>query len=153
MWRNTPMFLYFMAVIIGLGFLLVLARALHAGYFKYRGTRVITCPENHQTAAVEVDAVHAAASAALHAPDLRLSQCTRWPERKDCGQECLSQIAAAPADCLVRNILTRWYHGKACIYCSKDLGEINWTEYRPALMSPEGKTIEWFEIAPENVFT
>ncbi len=146
------MFLYIGAAIIALGVLLVLVRALGAGYFKYRGTRVITCPENHQTAAVEVDALHAATTAVAHNPDLRLRECSRWPEHQDCGQECLSQISAAPEDCLVRNILSRWYHGKSCIYCNKDLGEINWTEYRPALMSPEGKTVEWFEIAPENVF-
>jgi hypothetical protein len=28
----------------------------------------------------------------LSQPHLRLSECSRWPERQGCGQECLSQI-------------------------------------------------------------
>jgi hypothetical protein len=28
-------------------------------------------------------------------PDLRLSDCTRWPERSKCSQECLSQAIQA----------------------------------------------------------
>jgi len=120
-------------------------------WWKFRGTRVITCPESSQAAAVQVDATYAGLTAGADAPVLRLSSCTRWPERAGCGQECLKQIEAAPADCLVRNILTRWYAEKDCVYCQKPLGEIDWTEHKPALLSPEGKTVEWSELRPEQV--
>jgi hypothetical protein len=119
---------------------------------RYRGTRVITCPETHQPAAVEVDARHAAVTLLFGgASELRLSDCTRWPERRNCGQECLQEIAAAPENCLVRNILTRWYAGKRCFYCGKELGEIDWLQHRPALLSPDRKSFEWRDIPPETL--
>src|SRR5579871_1313323 len=120
-----------------------LGRVLGRVYFKYRGDRVIACPENRRPAGVKVDVRHAMFSMPGSSPDLRLKSCSRWPERRDCGQECLRQIADAPEDCLVRNILTRWYEGKACALCGKSIGEIHWAERRPALLSPEGKTVQW----------
>ena len=80
-------------------------------YRRFRGTRVITCPETGCAAAVEVDKGHAAATYAIGEPDLRLTSCSRWPEREGCGQECLSQIEASPEGCLVRNMLIEWYQG------------------------------------------
>jgi hypothetical protein len=112
---------------------------------------VITCPETGKPAAVEVDARHAAATAALGKPRLRLRDCSRWPERQGCGQECLAQIEMAPKGCLLRTTVTEWYHGKTCILCSKPIGEINWLDQSPGLMGPEGQTFQWNEIPPETV--
>ncbi len=127
-----------------------LPRFLRA-YRKFRGVRVITCPENQQPAAVKVDAWGAGRAAATGQMGLRLKTCSRWPERRDCGQQCLAQIEAAPEDCLVRNILANWYAGKNCVYCQKPLDAIHWMEHHPAVMSPEGKTLEWSEIRPETI--
>ncbi len=132
--------------------LALLLRVVGGAYWRFRGTRVITCPENRQPAAVKVDARHAAATAIGRPPELRLSDCSRWPERKSCGQECLRQIEAAPEGCLVRNILTRWYQGKACIYCGRPFQEIDWLDNKPALFDPERKkTLEWADLRPEEV--
>ena len=57
-------------------------------YFKLRGKRLVTCPETQKPAAVDLDAVHLARDAAFGTPHLRLSECSRWPERQGCGQEC-----------------------------------------------------------------
>lgn len=122
-------------------------------WLKYRGTRLITCPENEKPAAVHVDARYAAVTAGIDQANLRLSSCSRWPERAGCGQECLKQIQETPEDCLVRNILDRWYADKKCVYCDKALGEINWTEQKPALRAPDGRSYEWSEIAPETLPT
>lgn len=122
-----------------------------AAYRKYRGKRVIVCPETRAPAAVELDAVHAASSDLLGDADLRLRSCSRWPERGDCGQECLAQIEAAPEDCLVRTILAKWYRGATCALCGRDVGDIVWSEHKPALMSPERKTMEWDEIVPQDL--
>ena len=116
----------------------LLLRRWAANYLKFRGARLVTCPETNDYAAVGVDAEHAAFTGAWGRADLRLRECSRWPEREGCGQECLRQIEAAPADCLVRTILTRWYGGKSCALCGRPLGEIQWLEHRPALRSPEG---------------
>src|SRR5262245_55431598 len=72
---------------------------------RFRGTRVVACPETESPAAVRTDALHAAASAAVGTPALRLASCSRWPERRACGQPCLSQLEEAAADCLVRTTL------------------------------------------------
>lgn len=127
--------------------LLTLAQA----YVRFRGRRVITCPETHECAGVEVAAGRAAISRALGQPTLRLSDCSRWPEKRTCGQACLAQIEAAPADCLLVTILRKWYEGKSCVYCGKPLGDVNWLEHKPAARSPEGKTIEWNEVPAERI--
>jgi hypothetical protein len=67
-------------------------------YFSFRGSRLVTCPETHQAAMVEVDAESMGMQAILGKPCLRLSECSRWPMREDCGQDCLRQIEARPAE-------------------------------------------------------
>src|SRR4051794_38323315 len=74
-------------------------------WYRERGARAIVCPENRRPAGVQVDARHAALTGFAGAPKLRLSCCSRWPERAGCGQQCLSEIAASPEGCLVHNIL------------------------------------------------
>lgn len=139
----------FLAVLL-LSFIPAIFVAVRA-YLKYRGTRLITCPETRMPAAVRVDKGHAAATTAVGEPDLRLASCTRWPEREHCGQECLSQIEAAPEECLVRSILVHAYDGASCALCGEEIGEIHWGDNKPALMTPDRKTIEWDEIPPETL--
>jgi hypothetical protein len=136
---------------IGLGFLYVWARAGVPAFFSYRGTRVVRCPENLEVAAVAVDARHAAATAFRRQPELRLAACSRWPEKKGCGEECLRQIEAAPEDCLVRTMLVRWYAGKKCVYCGKAFSSIQWHDHKPALLGMDGRTVEWSQVLPERV--
>lgn len=120
-------------------------------YARYRGTRVVTCPETKQPVAVRVDKRHAAATTAAGEPELRLESCTRWPEREHCGQECLSQIEASPERCLVRSILADWYADRFCVFCRKGFGPIHWGDNKPALLTPDRRTIEWEEIPPETL--
>jgi hypothetical protein len=143
--------LYLITLIVTLAALYFVAPFVVGTYVRYRGQRVITCPETRMPAAVEVDAGHAALTASISHPDLRLKACSRWPEREDCGQECLLQVELSPEDCLVRNILTSWYAGKHCVSCRKPFGEIHWQDHKPSLLSPEGKTVEWNEVAAEKV--
>lgn len=143
----------YLGVAAGAFAILLLAwRALRV-YFRFRGVRLVSCPETAQSAAVEVNAGHAAFIPGLCHLDLRLKSCSRWPERQGCGQDCLEQIEAAPEDCLVRNILTKSYQGKTCVYCRRPLGKIDWLEHKPALMRPDGITFEWKDILPETIST
>jgi hypothetical protein len=129
----------------------LLFRVLHS-YVKLRGKRLVTCPETQKPAAVDLDAIHLAADAAFGTPHLRLSECSRWPERQGCGQECLKQIEAAPEGCLVRRIVANWYAGKTCVICGKpvDVTE-QWVGHVPALLAPEKITVYWDKIAPEKL--
>jgi len=63
---------------------------------RWRGTRIVTCPENRQPAAVDVHLSYAIAGSIAGRPELRLRDCSRWPERSSCGQVCLTQIEEWP---------------------------------------------------------
>jgi hypothetical protein len=65
-------------------------------YFRYRGTRVVTCPETGGFARVRLDAMKAAFSSVSNGPELAVSSCDHWPEQKDCAQGCVGEIAPAP---------------------------------------------------------
>jgi hypothetical protein len=127
-----------------------LRRALRT-YLKFRGKRLVSCPETHQPAAVRVATGKAAFKATLGDGQLRLSECSRWPEKEACGQECLAQIQEAPKACLVWTIINRWYQGQKCVYCHKPFGEIHWHDHPPALLDSERKTVEWNEIPAEKL--
>ncbi|SPF43439.1 conserved exported hypothetical protein [Candidatus Sulfotelmatobacter kueseliae] len=120
-------------------------------YFGYRGKRLITCPETQTTAAVNVAAGEAALGAFLTEPTLRLEDCSRWPERQDCGQECLQQVEADPENCLVWNIVAKWYAGKSCVFCHKQIGPLHHLDHAPALLGPDFKTVEWNQFRPEQL--
>jgi hypothetical protein len=149
--KSMTMATYVIVTILTLGLLGLGLQRVGGTFFRYRGKRVITCPQTKQPAAVELAAMHAALTAVFRHPALQLRECSRWPERRNCGQECLKQIEAAPDDCLVRTILTKWCQGKSCTYCGKPLGEINWKQHKPGLVSPELQIFEWKNIRPETV--
>ncbi|HEU4387451.1 MAG TPA: hypothetical protein VFV34_06615 [Blastocatellia bacterium] len=142
---------YLIALLVLLGALYFVAVPALGAYRKYRGRRIVVCPETRKNVAVEVNASIAAASAVVGEPRLRLSDCTRWPERRDCGQECLPQIEMAPEDCLVRNILTRFFEGKSCAFCGKTFGEIHWPEHQPAIIGSDGRTSAVRDIPAEQI--
>jgi hypothetical protein len=120
-------------------------------FAQLRGARLVTCPETKETVAVKVNAKRAALQSFVGVSHLRLSDCTRWPERQNCGQDCLSQVEADPDGCLVWNIVAHWYEGRNCVYCGKPFGHINWHDHRPALLSPDKKTVQWTEVPPEKL--
>jgi len=90
---------------LGFGALVLLAaylgnRAVHGiyVYYKFRGSRLVTCPETHKAVVVEVAAKSMGIQAILDDPCFRISKCSRWPMREGCGQDCLRQIAASPSE-------------------------------------------------------
>ncbi|HET7439186.1 MAG TPA: hypothetical protein VFJ56_06770 [Nitrospira sp.] len=120
-------------------------------YFRLRGKRLVRCPETQAAAAVDVAAGEAALGAFVNEPTFRLLECSRWPERERCGQECLQQIEADPQNCLVWNIVDKWYEGKKCAFCQKTIGPLHHLDHVPALLGPDFKTSEWKDVAPETL--
>lgn len=147
---NERQLLFLLAAIFAASFAVLWAVEASGFYRKYRGKRLIICPETKKTEAVEIATGKAAVKAML-GPELRLKDCTRWPERADCGQYCLSQIEEAPEDCLVTNIVARWYEGKSCTYCGKPFAQLNWHQHRPALLDPQGRTVQWNEVPAQTL--
>ena len=120
-------------------------------YFTYRGKRLITCPESLTKEAVDVAARKAAAGVFVGESNLRLDQCSRWPERKDCGQDCLRQIEADPENSLLWNLVSNWYEGQRCVYCRRRFGPLHHVDHVPALMGPDRRTVEWDLFQPEQL--
>ncbi len=65
-------------------------------YSQYSAPRAVICPETHQQVGITIDAPHAALTGLRGHSDFRLSDCTRWPERADCGQDCLPEAQRNP---------------------------------------------------------
>jgi hypothetical protein len=80
------------AAIAAVGALYVVVPVVADAYRRYRGTKTVICPENNQATEIQLDTAQAAASAAVGRPDLRVTGCSRWPERHHCGQECVEQL-------------------------------------------------------------
>ena len=124
---------------------------LGSTWWKYHGQRVITCPENQLPAGVFVDAIRAAGTGIGNVPELRLSECSRWPEKAGCGQQCLSEIRESGSDCLVRNIIAKWYRDKDCAACGQPIGDIDWTGSHPALLVADQVSVEWNQVPADRL--
>jgi hypothetical protein len=121
-------------------------------YFRARGKRLVTCPETLCAAAVELDAKSAGLKAFRGGTYFRLQDCSRWPEKRDCPQNCLEQVETLGQGCLVRNIVAQWYRGKTCVYCHKEVDKAeDWTGHMPALLAPDSKTVSWATVPPEKL--
>lgn len=62
---------------------------------RFRGTKRVLCPETHEDAAVTMEAAHAAWTFLRGRTELRLSKCSRRPDRTECGQGCLQQLESS----------------------------------------------------------
>jgi hypothetical protein len=113
---------------------------------KFGGERVIICPETGKQAMVELDVRHAAISSLIGRTNLRLENCWRWPMNQNCGQECLLQLDMADESCLVRSVLEKWYRDKECAFCARPFEQMELIDHKPALLNPEGVSVEWREI-------
>lgn len=142
---------FVIGAIVGVGVFYVVVPIIASAYRRFRGTRVVTCPETRDSAAVEVDSRHAALTALLGGTELRLQDCSRWPDRQSCGQDCLRQIELAPEECLVRTILTKWYRERGCALCGVPFEGIEAWGHRTALLTPSGNTIEWSTVRSEKL--
>jgi hypothetical protein len=144
------MYLLISMIILAAALVIWLTGAVRV-FFRYRGKMLLTCPETGKAAAVKVAAGEAARTALTSRPHVCLSECSCWPHRQGCGQECLSQLGADPHNCLVWTKVADWYRGRSCVYCHKVFGELNWHDHRPALLGPDRKTVQWSEVAAENL--
>lgn len=138
--------------------ILIVAAALAYGFrwlvrssSRYRGSRIVTCPETKKPAIVEIDSLHASLTSTVGLPDIRLADCSRWPIKEGCGQECLMDLDVAPERCLVSGVLMRWYRDKKCVYCGKAFPELHWMDHRPALLNTDGRLLGWNEVVIDKL--
>jgi hypothetical protein len=75
--------------ILALGIAYVLFPWMAHVFARYRRPRLLRCPETGTKAWVEVDAPHAALTAAFGKPDVRAKECSLWADRGACAESCL----------------------------------------------------------------
>ena len=150
-WARSTLLFMGTGVAIALAAVAVMAMTALAlrVYASYRGKRIVTCPETHQPVGAEINAGLAARTWLVNDPRFVITSCSRWPERAGCDQACVPQIEASPEETLVRNIVTRWYHDKTCVYCGKSIRDVSGTAIAPALRGVDGELHEWNAVAPE----
>jgi hypothetical protein len=77
-------------------------------YFRFRGARLVTCPDTHQVAGVELAARSMCIQAILVQPCLRINRCSRWPMLEGCGEDCLRQIEVRPSEVKIPTLWKAW---------------------------------------------
>ena len=148
---NTPAYLI-VTVLVAIPVYLGIRWVVRA-YSRYRGNKLVICPETGRPTIVEIDALHASFTSTVGPPDIRLQDCSRWPGKAECGQECLVTLDVAPGQCLVSGVLMRWYRGRKCCYCGKPIEDLHWIDHKPALLSPEGLLVKWSGVLIEDIST
>ncbi len=81
-----------LASILAVGATYVLAPVGLSVFAEFRKPREVTCPENANPAQVAVDARYAAMTSVIGAQRLRLTGCSRGPDRAGCDRGCLRQL-------------------------------------------------------------
>jgi hypothetical protein len=117
-----------------------------------RGSRVVTCPETQKPVAVKVDVWHAVASAVWEKPDLKLTTCTRWPERADCDQPCVRQIETAPEETSPKVIAAHFFGKERCAICTKPIEPPASLTLQPGFLDPATHKVQsWVEVPPQDL--
>jgi hypothetical protein len=83
--------LMLMAAIIALGAVYVLLPLVIHTFQRFRRRKVVTCPETEELVEVTLKAKRAALASAFHKPLLRVKNCTLWPKKKGCEEECVKE--------------------------------------------------------------
>ena len=58
-------------------------------FVQLRGRHEVVCPETGDVAIIRIDALRAAVSSTVAEAEVLVSDCSRWPQRKGCRQECV----------------------------------------------------------------
>jgi hypothetical protein len=132
-----PIALFFLGAVLVTG--LPVALSLQS-YYQSRGRKTAICPDSGHPVAIEVDDEYAFWTALRGQEHSRLKSCTRWPEKADCGQECLAQVNPSPEN--VDRLLSKWYEGKSCAICERGLSPSDWRRSRLALLNEQHKLFE-----------
>ena len=80
---------------LALAMLIPVGWALVPIWRRARAARHVYCPAASHTAVVSLDPWYAARMHALGNRELRVKDCSQWPQRCNCGQACRVQIGTA----------------------------------------------------------
>lgn len=139
-----PLFLVGAVVLTGLPVALSLQE-----YYKNRGRQRVTCPDTKQPVEVTVDRKFVFRMALRGQEHSRLESCSRWPEKAECGQECLAQVDPSPEN--IERLLSQWYEGKNCAVCTRALTPGDWRASRLGVLDQNDRLVELREMTLERL--
>jgi hypothetical protein len=117
-----------------------------------RGARIVTCPETQRPVAVRVDVGHAVTSAMWDQPDLKLTSCSRWPERQDCEQPCVHQIETHPDETSPRTLAAHFFSSERCAVCARPIEPPTSVTLQPGFLDPASHKVQrWDEVPPQDL--
>jgi hypothetical protein len=118
---------------------------------RYRGERLVVCPETLAAAAVTIDTGHAALTALVEGcPDVRIAACSRWAERGRCEEPCLIEVEAAGRAGTVQAVVDGWYEARTCGYCGKPIASAS-PRHPRALLGPDGVSVAWSDVPADRL--
>lgn len=121
-------------------------------WIRYRGVRLVTCPDNTRPAGVTVDVGRAVIGALRETADVRVATCSRWPQRQGCEEPCVAQIDASPAGTRVKTIAARFFRDRRCVICARRIGPLNRGGSQPGLMNPiTREAAPWVEVPAQDL--
>ena len=145
------MITYVVIAILAVALVAIAFRRSYQAFATYRGTRVMACPETGQPVAIDLQARRAALAALFKRPDLRVQECSRWPERAGCDEACVHEIEAAPSAHRVPTILAEWCHSRPCVCCGAPLTGVHVGAHEPHLMNAGRKIVEWRQVPLQDL--
>jgi hypothetical protein len=122
---------------------------------RYRGRRLVTCPETRAPAALDLD-VRRAVQAAVHGDrDVQPADCSRWRERPPCAGPCIGQVERDPDGTRVAAVARRWFAGKACVHCGTPVHPEDRIDqllaHGPAILKADGAPVAWTDLPAESL--
>lgn len=141
-----PFLLFFLAAALVTGAPVALALQ---DYYKNRGRHGVRCPDNGQPVDVEVDNEYAFQTSLRGLEHSRLQSCSRWPEKGDCGQECLAQVDPSPEN--LERLLLKWSDGKGCAICARAIVPDDWRQGRLAVLNQHHELFELRDMPAEDL--
>jgi hypothetical protein len=145
---TASLFIALLILAVLLVYLVIAART----WTEVRGARLVVCPETQQPVAVQVDVGHAVASALWEQPDLRVTSCSRWPERQDCDQPCVRQIERAPSETRPKTIASHFFARQRCAICTEKIAPLGAFTLQPGFMNPATRRVaRWDDVPPRDL--
>ena len=83
---GTPWIILTAIAALALGYVIV--PIMVDALLRFRRRRTVRCPETGLLAMVTLDARHAALTAVPGPPDVRVADCSLWPEKQGCEERC-----------------------------------------------------------------
>jgi hypothetical protein len=85
---------FFFLSYLALALIIPTSWALVPVWRKARASRHVDCPAAAHVAMVDLDPWYAVRMRTLGNRELRVLDCSQWPQRRHCNQNCLGQIGA-----------------------------------------------------------